>query len=139
MNKMMKPLAILLLIALLLAGCGEKAVFGVSSEEDNTITVTAQKAAEGSRGIGYLTVGENESVVVAANFDNEGKLRVRMFEGLLGSDDFNEDFVSETTVTGHGTAEFTIAPGEYTVAVFADSSFSGSAKLSVKSTAKAKN
>ena len=139
MKKMTKALAVLLLIALLLAGCGEKSVFGVSSEEDNTITVTAQKAAEGSRGIGYLTVGENESVVVAANFDNEGKLRVRMFEGLLGSDDFNEDFVSETTVTGHGTAEFTIAPGEYTVAVFADTTLTGSATLSVRSAAQAKN
>ena len=132
MNKMMKPLAVLLLIALLLAGCGEKSVFGVSSEEDNTITVTAQKAAEGSRGIGYLTVGENESVVVAANFDNGGKLRVRMFEGLLGSDEFNEDFVSETTVSGHDTASFTIDAGEYTLAVFADTALNGTATLSVK-------
>ena len=131
MNKMMKPLAVLLLIALLLAGCGEKPVFGVSTEEDNTISVTARKGEEGSRGIGYLTVGENESVVVEANFDNDGKLRVRMFEGLLGSDEFNEDYVSETTVSGHDTASFTIDAGEYTVAIFADSTLTGSAKLSV--------
>ena len=135
MNKMMKPLAILLLAALLLAGCGEKSVYGVSSEEDNTISVTAQKADAGSRGIGYLTVGENESVVIEANFENNGKLRVRMFEGLLGSDEFNEDYLSETTVSGHDTAEFTIGAGEYTVAIFADDTLTGTAKLSVKSAA----
>lgn len=131
MNKLMKPLAILLLAALLLAGCGKKPVFNVSSGEDNTISVTAEKAVKGSGGIGYLTVGENESIVLAANFDGDGMLRVRVFAGLLGSDEFNEDFVSETTVSGHDTASFTIDAGEYTLAVFADTALNGTATLSV--------
>lgn len=131
MNKMIKPLAILLLIALLLAGCGEKSVFGVSSEEDNTISVTAVKAGKDSRGIGYLTVGENESMVVAANFENGGKLRVRIFEGLLGSEEFGDEPVAEATVSGQDTAEFTIEPGEYTLAVIADTALTGTAMLSV--------
>ncbi len=131
MNKMIRPLAILLLAALLLAGCGEKSVFRVSGEDDNTISVTAVKAEKNNRGISYLTVGENESVVVAANFENGGKLRVRIFEGLLGSEEFGDEPAAEATVSGHDTAEFTIDPGEYTVAVIADTALTGTAKLSV--------
>lgn len=139
MKNMMKPLAVLLLVALLLAGCGKKPVFGVSSGEDNTISVTAEKAVKGSGGIGYLTVGENQSVVVAANFDDNGKILVRVFAGLLGSDEFGDEPVAEVTVSGHDTAEFTIDAGEYTLAVIAEDTLNGTAALSVKSPALAKN
>ena len=83
-------------------------------------------------------MGENESVVVDANFESEDKIRVRMFEGLLGSDEFNEDFVSEAIVHDHGTATFTAKAGEYTVVVFADDELTGTAAIYVKSPEKEK-
>ncbi len=136
MKQMMKVLAVLLLAAMLLAGCGTKPVYEVSGEKDNSISVTAVNCDEGSVGIGYLTVGEKEAVVVAANFDDNGKLRVRMYKGVLGEDELGDDFISETTVSGHDTASFTTEAGEYTAAVFADSKLNGTAKLSVRSAGK---
>lgn len=131
MKRMKKSLTLMLLaMVLLLSACGKKPVFGVSTNEDNSISITADRGSKGSMGIGYLTVGKNEQVIVdATGMDKDGKLSLRFMPGVLGTDDFSEEPASETTVSGGDSAVFTIEPGEYTVEVTVQSKVTGTARI----------
>ena len=134
MKRMKKSLALMLLaMALLLSACGQKPVFGVSTNEDNSISITADRGPKDSMGLGYLTVGENEQVVIdAAGMDKDGKLTLRFMAGVLGSDEFPEEPAYETSVSGGDSAAFTAEPGEYTVGVIAQSKITGTAWIGTK-------
>ncbi|MBO5497358.1 MAG: hypothetical protein J5967_08140 [Oscillospiraceae bacterium] len=125
-------LAALLLAALVLTGCGKRPGMGVSTNEDNSIAVTADRAPKGSAGLGYLTVGENETVVVEPDFEKEGTIRLRMMAGLLGAEDFPEEPTVELTVSGRDDTAFSVPAGEYTVGILADSKLTGTARLWVR-------
>lgn len=131
MKRMKKSLALMLLaMVLLLSACGQKPVFGVSTNEDNSISITADRGPKDSMGLGYLTVGENEQVVVdATGMDKGGKLSLRFMTGVLGSDDFPDVCAYETTVSGGDSAVFTAEPGEYTVEVIVQSVITGTARI----------
>ena len=131
MKRMKKSLALMLLaMVLLLSACGQKPVFGVSTNEDNSISITADRGPKGSMGLGYLTVGENEQVVIdATGMDKNGKLTLRFMAGVLGSDEFPEEPAYETSVSGGDSAVFTVEPGEYTVGVIAQSKITGTARI----------
>ena len=131
MKRMKKSLALMLLaMVLLLSACGQKPVFGVSTNEDNSISITADRGPKDSMGLGYLTVGENEQVVVdATGMDKGGKLSLRFMAGVLGSDEFPEEPAYETSVSGGDSAVFTVEPGEYTVGVIAQSKITGTARI----------
>ena len=121
---------VLLAMVLLLSACGKKPVFGVSTNEDNSISITADRGPKDSMGLGYLTVGENEQVVVdATGMDKGGKLSLRFMTGVLGSDDFPDVCAYETTVSGGDSAVFTAEPGEYTVEVIVQSVITGTARI----------
>ena len=131
MKRMKKSLALMLLaMVLLLSACGQKPVFGVSTNEDNSISITADRGPKDSMGLGYLTVGENEQVVIdATGMDKDGKLTLRFMAGVLGSDEFPEEPAYETSVSGGDSAVFTVEPGEYTVGVIAQSKITGTARI----------
>ena len=134
MKKRKKSLALMLLaMVLLLSACGQKPVFGVSTNEDNSISITADRGPKDSMGLGYLTVGENEQVVIdATSMDKDGKLTLRFMAGVLGSDEFPEEAAYETSVSGGDSAAFTAEPGEYTVGVIAQSKITGTAWIGTK-------
>ena len=134
MKRMKESLPLLLLaMVLLLSACGQKPVFGVSTNGDNSISITADHGPKSSTGLGYLTVGENEQVVVdATSIDKDGKLSLRFTAGVLGSDDFPEEPAYETSVSGGDSAVFTADPGEYTVEVIAQSTITGTARICTK-------
>lgn len=131
MKRKKKSLALMLLaMVLLLSACGQKPVFGVSTNEDNSISITADRGPKDSMGLGYLTVGENEHVVIdATGMDQDGKLTLRFMAGVLGSDEFPEEPAYETSVSGGDSAVFTVEPGEYTVGVIAQSKITGTARI----------
>ena len=131
MKRMKKSLALMLLaMVLLLSACGQKPVFGVSTNEDNSISIPADRGPKDSMGLGYLTVGENEHVVIdATGMDKDGKLTLRFMAGVLGSDEFPEEPAYETSVSGGDSAVFTVEPGEYTVGVIAQSKITGTARI----------
>ncbi len=131
MKRMKESLPLLLLaMVLLLSACEQKPVFGVSTNGDNSISITADHGPKNSTGLGYLSVGENEQVVVdATGIDKDGKLSLRFTAGVLGSDDFPEEPDYETSVSGGDSAAFTAAPGEYTVEVIAQSTITGTARI----------
>ena len=131
MKRMKKSLALMLLaMVLLLSACGQKSVFGVSTNEDNSISITADRGPKDSMGLGYLTVGENEQVVIdATGMDKDGKLSLRFMAGVLGADEFPEEAAYETSVSGGDSAVFTAEPGEYTVEVIVQSVITGTARI----------
>lgn len=137
MKRMKKSLALMLLaMVLLLSACGQKPVFGVSTNEDNSINITADRGPKDSMGLGYLTVGENEQVVIdATGIDKNGKLNLRFMAGVLGSDEFPEEPAYETSVSGGDSAVFTVEPGEYTVGVIAQSKITGTARICTEAAA----
>lgn len=137
MKRMKKSLALMLLaMVLLLSACGQKPVFGVSTDEDNSINITADRGPKDSMGFGYLTVGENEQVVIdATGIDKNGKLTLRFMAGVLGSDEFPEEPAYETSVSGGDSAVFTVEPGEYTVGVIAQSKITGTARICTEAAA----
>ena len=134
MKRMKKSLALMLLaMVLLLSACGQKSVFGVSTNEDNSISITADCGPKDSMGLGYLTVGENEQVVIdATGMDKDGKLSLRFMAGVLGADEFPEEAAYETSVSGGDSAVFTAEAGEYTVEVIAQSKITGTARICTK-------
>ena len=134
MKRMKKSLSLMLLaMVLLLSACGKKPVFGVSTNEDNSISITADRGPKDSMGLGYLTVGENEQVVIdAAGMGKDGKLSIRFMAGVPGSDEFSGEPVYETSVSGGDSAVFTAEPGEYTVEVIAQSKLTGTAQICLK-------
>lgn len=131
MKRMKKSLPLMLLaMILLLSACGQKTVFGVSTNEDNSISITADRGPKDSMGLGYLTVGENEQVVIdATGMDKEGKLSLRFMAGVLGSNEFPKEPAYETSVSGGDSAIFTAEPGEYTVEVITQSNITGTARI----------
>lgn len=131
-KRIKKSLPLMLLVmVLLLSACEKKAVFSVNTNNDNSISVTADRSTEGSTGIGHLTVGQNEKITVdAAGMDKEGKLALRFAAGVFSAEDFPEEPAYETTVSGGDSAAFTAEPGEYTVEVTVQGEVTGTARIS---------
>ena len=134
MKRMKKSLFLMLFaMVLLLSACGQKPVFGVSTNEDNSISINADRSPKDSMGLGYLTVGENEQVVIdATNMGKDGKLSIRFMAGVLDLNEFPEEPAYETSVSGGDSAVFTAEPGEYTVEVIAQSKITGTARICTK-------
>ena len=130
MKYQVKRILPLLLLVLLLSACGQKPLFSVSTNEDNSISVAAERGPKDSAGIAYLTVGESEQIVIdAANLNKEGKISLRFMAGILGSENFPSEAAYEVAVSGGDSAAFSADPGEYTVAVIAQSKLSGTARI----------
>lgn len=130
----MKKVLIITLAILILTGCGHQSVFGVSTNDDNSISIIGDHGAKGSMGIGYLTVAESEQVVIdAIGLNKDGTIICRFMHGVIGSDDFSDELTCETTVSGGESASITIEAGEYSVGVVADSSITGNARIFTES------
>ena len=126
---MKKILPLVFAILLLLTACGKKPLFGVSTNEDNSISVLADRGPKDSMGIGYLTVGENEQVVVDAGFNPEGKISLRFMSGTPGDDGLPGGTSYEASISGSDSMSFSVDPGTYTVALFVQSKVTGSALI----------
>lgn len=110
-------LVVMLAAAMLLAGCGGQAIFDVSAQTEKGIQVVATNAAKGSAGIGTLTVGKNEQIVIKSqDFSKNGQLLCRFALGEVSTDAFPEDAM-EITVSGDDSMSFTVVPGCYTVEI----------------------
>ena len=71
-RKSVLMMALTILLILAVSGCS-KPLFNVTENEDNTISMTAEKAAAGSAGVSYITAGENEILVAEMDFGEKGK------------------------------------------------------------------
>ena len=66
-----------------LTGC-TRPFFNVTQNEDQTISITAEKAPADSAGISYITAGENEILLAETDFEEKGEIQLRIFKGTLG-------------------------------------------------------
>ena len=64
--------------ALLTAGC-QSEMFNVTTNEDGSVSITAQKASAKSVGIGYVTVEEGQQLVVIPDLSEKSVRQVKAF------------------------------------------------------------
>lgn len=121
----MKRITALLLAALMLcalAGCGgggssaSAAKFGVSTQGDNSILVEAENASADSVGVGTLIVGENQKIVIEADFGEDQQLNCRFALGEFAPGEI-PGFVNEVMITGGDSTSFTAELGVYSVEI----------------------
>ena len=148
-NSTRSLLALILALAMVLAlsACGGKPASGDGSAaqqepnfvldngEDGTITVTAKEAGEGSGGMGYLTMGEGQTMVVETALEGDSALRLQVNpgEGTHAENppeaDTSADYLLDETVSGSKTYTFDLDAGEYTVLVTAVGTTTGTARI----------
>ena len=132
MKRYILILAVLILSAsAVLYGCGKKEdarkEFGIETNEDNTVTITAENGAKGSSGTAYIEIKEGEAIILDnARFD-DGSIRIEFFEP---SDTDRLSPVVSYDVISSGKVEITCDPGKYDILATALSDVSGLFKIS---------
>ena len=119
MNMRKMILAGFLTLAMLLAACGQAGTFEVeSNEETGGIDVTAEKAAKDTSNLSYITIGEEECLVISPDL-SQGSLTVRatLLEREPTENDLGvaDEPSLEETVEGSGMTAYALEPGEYAV------------------------
>ena len=127
-RKSVLMMALTILLVLAVSGCS-KPLFNVTENEDNTISITAENAAADSEGISYITAGENEILIAETDFKEEGEIELRIFKATFGEEDFPDEPDQTQNISGTGSTEIPLEPGEYTISVKVLSKISGTATL----------
>ena len=127
-RKSVLMMALTILLVLAVSGCS-KPLFNVTENEDNTISMIAEKAAAGSAGVSYITAGENEILIAETDFKEEGEIELRIFKATFGEEDFPDEPDQTRIISGTGSTEIPLEPGEYTIAIKVLSKISGTATL----------
>lgn len=128
MNKRIITVLIALLTALMLVGCkanDSKPNLEIMPNDDNTISITADKAGISGGGGADITVSEGQKLVIDSSL-NKGEIRIKFFrvEAPANPDasvdeilHTNDDPALDFTVNAAGTTEHTVDPGNYTIMV----------------------
>jgi len=113
MKKLTVWISMMILCAIQLAGCSATSTtssFGVVSNGDAGVTITAETAEAKSGGSVDFSVGDNEEVVFDCSALTAGKLQAEL-------KDAGGKVVYTVSVSAKESARFTADPGEYTVDV----------------------
>lgn len=117
-----------LLMALMLAGCKAKVSkpsLEIMPNDDNTISITADKAGISGGGGADITVSEGQKLVIDSTL-SKGEIQIRFFrdeapanpnatvEEILHTNDVP---ALDVTVSAAGTTEHIVDPGSYTIMV----------------------
>ena len=143
MRKRFITILIALLSALMLTGCHNKSGtpdLEVVPHDDNTITITADKAGISGVGGAGITIAEGQQLVIDSAL-SKGSIQLKLFRddepaGVDASLDAilhtNETPALDVTVNSAGTTEHPLQPGEYTLFVNVLEKTSGNITLSAK-------
>ncbi|MBE6010432.1 MAG: hypothetical protein E7236_07225 [Lachnospiraceae bacterium] len=139
--------AVVLGITALLAGCGSKTPLTMDMAEDgSSCTITFDKATlDENTMTGTLTVGENDTVVVEQEMEGDGTGTVKFIpaDGAALSDEDatldelegaldDENAAFELVASGSGSETYTIAAGDYYLAVTAENKATGTVTIRVE-------
>ena len=143
MNKRISIVLIALLIALMLVGCkanDSKPSLEIKPNDDNTISITADKAGISGGGGADITVSEGQKLVIDSTL-SKGEIQIRFFrdeapaspdasvEEILHT---NDEPAIDVIVNAAGATEHTVDPGSYTIMVNVLKTTSGTIIISVR-------
>ena len=131
------------LLSLTLSGCTAKTSkpsLEIKPNDDNTISITADKAGISGGGGADITVFEGQKLVIDSTL-NEGEIQIKFSrneapaDSDASADDIlhsSDDPVLDVTVSAAGTTEHTVNPGDYTIMVNVLKMTTGTIIISVK-------
>lgn len=128
MYKRIITILIVLLLTLMLVGCkanDSKPSLEIIPSDDNTISISADKAGISGGGGADITVSEGQKLVIDSTL-SKGEIQIRFFrDEAPANPDTSVDEILHTndaptldiTVSTAGTTEHTVDPGSYTIMV----------------------
>ena len=131
------------LLSLTLSGCTAKTSkpsLEIMPNDDNTISITADRAGISGGSGADITVSEGQKLVIDSTL-SKGAIQIRFFrdeapanpdasvDEILHS---NDDPALDVTVSAAGTTEHTVDPGSYTIMVNVLKTTTGTIIISVK-------
>ena len=143
MNKRISIVLIASLIALMLVGCkvtNSKPSLEIKPNDDNTISITADKAGISGGGGADITVSEGQKLVIDSTL-SKGEIQIRFFrdeapaspdasvEEILHT---NDEPAIDVIVNAAGATEHTVDPGSYKIMVNVLKTTSGTIIISVR-------
>ena len=143
MYKRIGTLVVVTLIALMLVGCkarDSKPSLEIMPNDDNTISITADKAGISGGGGAGITVSEGQKLVIDSTL-SKGAIQIRLFRDEapanpdVSVDEIlhtNDDPTLDVTVSAAGTTEYTVDPGDYTIMVNVLKTTTGTIIISAK-------
>ena len=143
MNKRIGTIFFALLIAFLLVGCkanDSKPSLEIMPNDDNTISITADKAGISGGGGADITVSEGQKLVIDSTL-SKGEIQIKFFhDEAPANPDASVDEILHTndtptldvTVNDAGTTEHTVDPGSYTIMVNVKKTTTGTIVISAK-------
>ena len=143
MHKRINTILIAMLMAFMLVGCkvtNSKPSLEIKPNDDNTISITADKAGISGGGGADITVSEGQKLVIDSTL-SKGEIQIRFFrDEAPASPDASVDEILHTndtptldvTVSATGTTEHTVDPGNYTIMVNVLKTTTGTIIISAK-------
>lgn len=143
MHKRINTILIAMLMAFMLVGCkvtNSKPSLEIKPNDDNTISITADKAGISGGGGADITVSEGQKLVIDSTL-SKGEIQIRFFrdEAPANPDASVEEILHtndtptlDVTVNDAGTTEHTVDPGSYTIMVNVKKTTTGTIIISVR-------
>ena len=143
MNKRIITVLIALLTALMLVGCkakDSKPSLEIMPNDDNTISIMADKAGISGGGGADITVSEGQKLVIDSTL-SKGEIQIRFFHDEAPANPdasvaeilhTNDDPALDVTVSASGKTEHTVDPGSYTIMVNVLKTTTGTIIISAK-------
>ena len=143
MHKRINTILIAMLMAFMLVGCkvtNSKPSLEIKPNDDNTISITADKAGISGGGGADITVSEGQKLVIDSTL-SKGEIQIRFFrdeapanpdasvEEILHT---NDEPAIDVIVNAAGATEHTVDPGSYTIMVNVLKTTSGTIIISVR-------
>lgn len=124
-NKKFIYLGILIVaaIAIIVAWSNQtSSFFRVENNDDNSISVTAQKASDESGGMGYITIAEGQELSVRSNMTDNSTVKIEVYPRET---DATTKVLMEESFTGIDFGSFELPAGEYTIRITAEKGAEG--------------
>ena len=131
------------LLSLTLSGCTAKTSkpsLEIMPNDDNTISITADKAGISGGGGADITVPEGQKLVIDSTL-SKGEIQIKFFHDEAPSNPdasvdeilhTNDTSTLDVTVNDAGTTEHTVDPGSYTIMVNVKKTTTGTIVISAK-------
>ena len=132
-----------MLMAFMLVGCkakDSKPSLEIMLNDDNTISITADKAGISGGGGADITVSEGQKLVIDSTL-SEGEIQIRFFHDEAPANPnasvdeilhTNDEPAIDVIVNAAGATEHTVDPGSYTIMVNVLKTTSGTIIISVR-------